>query len=1207
MGERISLIDFVRLNAGLASAKDTLIEVEPVKRSQSYLAAHNHSGLLALFESLCCVEYHRNDDNLAEHFNFVFEQLQTRKVLRMADLLPAMARFLFSRNPARNRFAIQAWDKTTTKLTGKTFDWVVHDVLAEAILLVSNLSADLADIINFWQGFLRILAKMDKDLITHRLLAMEVQPGIFRLALQHLASNSGTVVQLVIDALRTLLEKAPEALWSSLGSISASTVADQIFQSRGYMKLLADPSNFEKNNAKASPVVSWVPGFLKSISLDQQYEACRTLLGHLLGLVQQRPEFAQAAGLACLHVGLEALHLTLHPFNQPEYKANASTSLIVISQVMELVNKNKAIITSCADLADGSEDLKALGMLVIKEALTLDCKSINIEFEELRRDHAIQRGLRSHSHSIWQAVLDIFRPGNVELAKSIIPATYQLIGLDRFLPIDKRKPREMSADKLHFNNDLDQLMDNVSRIIDRLSDFSSLDLGQFSQEQKVSRPLFASLISSNESVCQATVGVIKAMTSEETRQDAIQNLFETSFGQMLSALIFATNKQINTKAFGAVPNMVKFNREALGALAGDTGAIRARSGFSKDDKKAIMLWWTSQWRALDMIFSSLEYWAPRVDRNTQGMLDFTRDVAEFAVALFEKYNVFASSQQSTTPASSDDEGFSETFLSSRDAIKKVLQVICHNLDGMTTWLRLRDGYMIGVISNFLGKLLGVLGDYNLEVDDRTARFITCAIDGSTRTNLTPQQKADLQRALDDHQGLEIVEEPKNVSLFKKKQATIDTWTASAEGKQHEPRLPPKSEPKNSVKSTSSGSYTGRGDKHALPFKHKTETGGMSEAAREAFKNNRRKLEEEKAKTKAEAVARARALRAPAAIRGEGSGLNGLGGVAGKDHAPIRSEIMVSSDEEDDDDDDDDDTNALVRRRKETNKTVAEYEESKRRARLLMISGPVKKTKVQRSAKDLRARVEPNMDRLYLEILNWDIFHDGDTPPSNTECRKIDNKYLDLDLYKSTFAPLLISEVWRSLVTARDENNYKPIEIKVLNRLSVDKYMEVSTNMPNSKNRDLQVSERDIVLLSQSPDPINAQAQPHCLARVERTTRKKDVMEVTYRISRDTKPALLQLLVPNGKLFILKIADMTTTQREYAALSSLEYYDLCSEVLEAKPSPLLHYSHEKVSSISTRYNLNAGQAKAILSANDNDGFTLIQGYVRKVHSYVLYLG
>ncbi|PBP19231.1 hypothetical protein BUE80_DR009848 [Diplocarpon rosae] len=1182
MASRLNEVDFARIDAGLQSGQETLNNVESQKRTQGYLSSHNQPALFALFESLCCVDYHRDDENLSKYFDFVFEEIQTRKVLRMMDALPAMARFLFSRNHIRHRFATAAWQKMETKLTAKTFDWVVHDVLAEAIVFVAQPSADPSDIQIFWQGFLLILDKMDKDLITHRLRGMEVQPDIYRLALQHLAANSGTIVQLVIDALRILLEKAPEVFWSAMGTISPMTVVDQICQSQGFGRLLANPQNFD--DVQASPVVSWVSGFVNSIASDHQYEACRTLLRHLLGHVQGNERYSEQAKISCVIAGLKALHLTLETFIKPEYKVNPSTSLIVISQALELVKSNMPLIAGCADVADNGDDqLRRLGMLVIKDALTLDCKSINAECKALQNDIPIQRGLRGHSQSIWQAVLNIFRAGKIELAKAIIPATLMLVGLDKFTPKDKKKPLEMPTDHMQFNKDLGQLMDNVSRIFDRLSDFPSSDLGEFSQEPSMSRPLFASLISSDESVFQATVELIKKMTGEETRQDAIQNLLETSFIQMLGALNFAANQVTKTKAFGAVPNMIRFNREALMALTGNTGVIRARSGFSKNDKIAIMGWWTSQWRGLEMIFTSLEDWSTRINKNTEQMLDFTRDIVEYAEALFDQHNVFASSLKNSTPISTDEEGDSEKQLSSTDAIRKVLQVISNNLYGMAVWLRLRDEYMIGVVASLLGKLLRVLGDYDLEVDEKAADFIKSVVAASTRTKLSKQQIGELQRALDDHHGLQIIEAPK-ASLIFKKQATIDSWSNSADGKQHEPRLPPRSDAKKS----------GATNKHTLISKPKANS-GMSDADREAFMEKRRKLQEENAKNRADAAAKARALREPASIRGQGSGLSTIGGIAGKDHAPTRNEIMVgSSDDESDEDGDEDETNALVTRRKDTNKAVAEYEESRRRARALVNAGPVKKTKIQRSAKDLRARVEPNMDRLYLEILNWDIFHNGDNPPSNNDCRRIDNKYLDLDLYKSTFAPLLISEVWRSLVTARDENNHKPIEIKVLNRLSVDKFMEVSTNMPMSNNRDLLVSERDIVLLSQSPSPLENQSEPHCLARVNRTTRKKDVLEVTYLISRDTKPALLQFVVPNGKLHVVKIADMTTTQREYAALSSLEYYDLCPEVLEAKPSPLQKYSDEKISTVSSKYNLNKGQAQAILSANDNDGFTLIQG-------------
>lgn len=1192
LSNRISALDFQRIDNGLSAGEVILKGVEPQRRNQSYLAKQDTAALMAIYESLCCVDYHRDDAKLSKHFNYVFEQVQQRKVLRLGDTLPAMARFLFDRNHYRQRFAKNSWEKMTDKITAKTFDWVVHDVLAEAMMHVSTFSAAPEDIILFWQSFLLMLERMDQDLITHRLRGMEVQPDIYRLALQHLAASSGTIVQLVIDALRGLLIKAPKVFWSSMEAISPAAVVDCIFQSPGFERLLLQAEKFEE--AAASPPISWIPSFLNSIGVDHRYDACRSLLRHLLERFQSE-RYPVEARLACCHAGMGALNITLETFVSPDYKINPSTSLIVISELMGLVNRHKIMIAGCADLEDvnmavAQKELKTLGMLVIKNALTLDCKSVRAEFDNLQHDHPVQRGMRSHSQPIWQGVLDIFRPGSIDLAKSIIPATSVLAGLDKFYPKDRKKIELMPEDRVQFNKDLDELMDNISRIIDRLSDFSSLDLGQFSQDPFMIQPLVATLLSCDQRVCEATVGAIKAMTGEDVRQDALQNLLETSFSPMIFSINQTVKEVTRVRTFGPVPYMVKINGEVLSALAGNTGVLRARSNFSKADRSLIKDWWNSQWRALHVAFEATEVWSPSVDKSNAEMQDFCRTVMEYAEALFDEYAVFASALKSSTPSPNDEED-TERHVSSRDSIREILGVVGNHINGMVTWLRLRDGYLVSIITKLLGKLLRALGDYNVEVHDFADKYIRNACmtdkDASVRTNLTMQQKAELQRALDDLHGFSEIIEVSKTSSIPRTQGSLDSWSRSAGGVQHEPRLPPRSEKKSAVKSGPVSTFQ--------PLSKARVDTTMSVEAQETFRENRRKIQEERDRQKAEAIARARAIRAPATIRGEGSGLKGIGGVAGKDHAPIRSEIMVgSSDEDSDDDDDEDETNALVKRRKETSKVVSEYEESKRRALKQMHQGPVKKTKVQRSAKDLRARVEPNMDPLYLEILNWEIFHDSDTPPSSKDCRKIDNKYVDLDLYKSTFAPLLISEVWRSLVTARDENNYKPIEIKVLNRMSVDMFMEVSTNMPMSKNRDLMVSERDIVLLSQSPEPMNNPSAPHCLARVHRTTRKKDVLEVTYSISRGTKAVLLNCFVPNGKVYAVKIADMTTTQREYAALSALEFYDLCSEILEAKPSPIQKYSEEKVSAYSSTYKLNKGQARAILSANENDGFTLIQG-------------
>jgi senataxin len=70
--------------------------------------------------------------------------------------------------------------------------------------------------------------------------------------------------------------------------------------------------------------------------------------------------------------------------------------------------------------------------------------------------------------------------------------------------------------------------------------------------------------------------------------------------------------------------------------------------------------------------------------------------------------------------------------------------------------------------------------------------------------------------------------------------------------------------------------------------------------------------------------------------------------------------------------------------------------------------------------------------------------------------------------------------------------------------------------------------------------------------------------------------------------------LTPLEREYAALVCMQYYDLREEILTAKPSQLVEPTEKQVETTRNVYNVNEPQAKAILSAVHNSGFTLIQG-------------
>jgi senataxin len=110
--------------------------------------------------------------------------------------------------------------------------------------------------------------------------------------------------------------------------------------------------------------------------------------------------------------------------------------------------------------------------------------------------------------------------------------------------------------------------------------------------------------------------------------------------------------------------------------------------------------------------------------------------------------------------------------------------------------------------------------------------------------------------------------------------------------------------------------------------------------------------------------------------------------------------------------------------------------------------------------------------------------------------------------------------------------------------------------------------------------------------VFRVKRKQQHIEVSYRVVPGNP--LSTSLQPNNTILGFKLESITSLEREYGALKGLQYYDLCDEIIRAKPSPLLTYKDSQIQPLISNYNVNPAQARAIKSAIDNDAFTLIQG-------------
>ncbi|OAA62492.1 hypothetical protein SPI_04032 [Niveomyces insectorum RCEF 264] len=879
-----------------------------------------------------------------------------------------------------------------------------------------------------------------------------------------------------------------------------------------------------------------------------------------------------------------------------------------------------------------------------------------------------QQGNERRSQQLWDGFRAALSPGRLDLARVMLAATLALRGVQRFAPkkrqlvVDDEAKRRFNNELDHAAEAIAETIARISETL-RRADLQRL-LGADAQSRTTMYAVVATLVHAEDPIREAGFQLISTVVDEDGRSEAIGKmvhefpvLFLTAFADSVDHLTSGSSggngadpARAATQAshmhaaspFAPMRHIFRCSKDILDGLCDtSTGLLRSRP-LTADERHAVKRWWTMAWQFVDHSFLRARAWNEDVEKTV--MENYCRDVMEFAEQLMAQDGLiasalggssstttstslpFATASPPTTAAPAPTATTTTTTDKNDEARREVLDAPRKYSMGLFEMIQLRDPYLVGIIVGILVKLFSRLKEFDMKFSDRFVNAIRSTYTPHAQfrnkfkvnTNLNDTQRAELMKAIGDggdeednnNNDVEIITwttpTPSGATRTlptKKKQTTIEAWSRAAASATASPS------PASSVSSKASGALPQLSSKDAASQltpglnKHKALLDKLKASAaakpdqkallatRKAIRESRARDKAEIEKHKAEAIARARALR-------------------GAPPLPAKSDIMVGSasedeDEEDEDEDDDDGTAALIQQSKKGEQMLDEAERRKRLALQQMAARqPVKKVKLQRSAKDMRARIIPNMDRLHQAILEWDIFHEGTDPPNSKRCEAVAEAYPSPAEYKRTFFPLLISEAWRSFVTDKDETTAKPFGVKVVTRISVDNFLEVSTLMPavnnnnnnNNRDRDRAVGEGDIVLLSQADDPLHpvaGQAAPHCLSRVWKTTYKRDNIEVTYRLS-SRKNQILPVLLPGAEFRAVKITNMTTIEREFAALESLQYYDLMDEVLKAAPSPMLPFGDEAVADVARNYALNRGQALAILHGKANDGFTLVQG-------------
>ncbi|KAI1611950.1 senataxin [Exophiala viscosa] len=1186
--------DTSRILRGLDAAKKTLTNTPEQRRGTGVLDPRD---LHALFEALVCEVFLQDENLLRDHFDEPFKMIQTKKPLKMREILPGATRFLFNTNPIRLVWATSIWTRLDRCPTDLEWDWAIKDFLEKKLQQV----ADSSDVSRLWSALKLIVSKLDERMITYRLFDL---PSFSTTALNHLAKRTNAVPY-IVHTWQIILERAPEAFWQSMGSISSQAIVEQVFASPLYNKFLQDSTSDSGTRAKDTNVLLWIPSFLSSLKPANRPAASQTIVAQLFQRVEDH-DLTLAARIACFEMVVTVLLATIVSFSNNETDRQ-SVERLVLQDTLNLIGHRleEVLRPKDPDIAKGMHDESRKDIIgLVKNSIALECQCLKSDFEALNKKEPLRHGSSSYSPEIWTAIINNLRDDNADLSSAALIGIMPLPGLEQFRI---RDGQELVQEKKSFNTIFDKLTGMVGKLLERISEFSPQHLDALFRAQDTSMSLIAALFSADQSTYEAAIEVVKNISSQSGRKEALAHLINAFLGVTIYGICWTFRRIANYKTFASVPRMLKTGMEILDILCNPSDGQLRRANITGRDASAVQSYWSYQWVALRVIYSQTERWSYEL-HSKEIMIEVCRDAMQYAQALFDQYDLFASVLTKAKPEKAQE--IPKLLLDAKDA---QTGSPLNTLDAMAKWLRLRDEYLADTLVSLITGMLYRLKAHQVTTESDGLGYVQeVATKQSVKTILSASQKARLVRALENYYGRQI-ERP-----VVKKQATLNLkeWTDSAAVSRSGASTPDSRdrsvdefgdddiadddliEIASKTLDTHKGSVTTKDTNHIKsllsrpqPTKPKAPAQSLAEVQEKKAKEARAFIENRK---REEAARKLRDREAALRLRGktgvgqhtagQGSGLAGIG-VVGKDHSAGTSGLMVSSESESETDSDEELFGKLPRP-----PTVRQAG-----ARKPIPAGPVRKIKQVRSQKDVRARLAPDLTELHRTILSWDFFADTDLPPNSMrdDYTLVTETFRTPQDYQKTFEPLLVLESWQSFRAAREDGTFKTFEVKVANSLIVDNFVEVNSQLSYAEGKELGIGTSDVVLLSRAKQPHQDPNEPHCLARVKEITRKKGEVQVVYRVCASNNP-LRPFLNDKSTVYGAQILSLTPLEREYGALVALQYYDLCEEIIRAKPSPILDYPESALEPIKRTYGVNLAQAKAVKSALDNDAFTLIQG-------------
>ncbi|PWW78380.1 hypothetical protein C7212DRAFT_351169 [Tuber magnatum] len=1104
-----------------------------------------------VYEVFCCPELFQ-DPEINADFTVI---CATRKVFPEGPG-GGLVGFLFH-DDETIRFPVErSWKELGPHITPEVFETHLLDTL-ESWVQKAEAEVDPRRLQLFWAGVAIIVQSVSKELIMKCICGAQNDP--IKLAVNRISSTASYLPALLrlFDALMVQLGFE---FWDVVQPLTPPALTDTLFANGIFANLLRNIPQETSGEKLLIDLTKWMSSLVASVRPLSRATPATPLLRLLL---RDRSLPALSKGI-CLKEGMKILSMTLSGvFSHP---IEGEGGRMILRQTNELFDEYVLLVVEIAvsSTTRFSDQIMANHMGIAQKnaynamllALELDIKLMKTDFGLLsKKKPEIPHTGTSIRTSLWDTVCKNIPINHVELAIDLLSVIHEFLGVGKSVHPRGLDTGSAADGRRHaFNKALDTLSRLFARIFQQISRFApdKLKMVVKGEHSRVAIFLGAMFPPPND-VAFSAEDILLSCYGVDSRENAIHAMFDENLAMALSAVTAISRTQAKSSVFDLMPAMIGFNLDVLNVLcAPDTGVI-LNIDLENWTRTALRVYWDIQWRVVD-----------------------------YATELFRRFWTF---EQAFRAKGSDNEPARPQRETSWRA--RLLQDPSKALDSIAALLTIQDMHLLSSSQQLMCSILELLAKENVDVEDgfvvnMRPIFFPELHDNARAipiTNLVEAQKAQLIHALsavrpdfvppqakpkvveisddeyDDIPDDDLIQvSEQSLRTASRKQAKLDFPAASAPHT-HEQKLPRvgASKPSSIIGELRLGTGAPKvppiGLRNEFLLKRKADL-----AASEAAKAARLELKK-------------------------------------KEQAPV-----IPSSDEDDDSSDDDSGNGLFRlgnSAQRSTKLVPEPKLIDIKPKNLLRQPTVSTRRV----KDNRARVAPDLSPLYKQVLKWEFFHEDAFPPglSAANYNRVASSFGSYAAYKKTFEPLLLLEAWQALQQAKEESLQSPLKLNLVTRMSADNFVELETTIDgmNEHNKWL---ESDLVLVSVSKQPLASKDSPHCLARVH-SLRKKfsgaNTTEVQLRC--DPSPQMMQENMRNGStLYASRIMGFVPTEREYSALMCLKYYDLEQEILAAKPSSLEEPPEKQIVRTRSLYGVNEPQARAILSAVKNTGFTLIQG-------------